>query len=336
MDGRATPRWGPGPVLRAQLKAQVTMPAMPVFLAMVPVIHEEGRPGYYGMVLIFPHAGDYLATLRIVTRSGETGTVSLPLKVLDAQPGRRREKPYRLEFTASPSRPRAGQPTELRLRYHSRKDRQVVRDFDLVHEQKMHLIVVSKDLQFFDHVHPDLATDGAFQVTYAFPHGGDFLLFADATPAGAGQTLIAPVRVQGPPALTPTATPDPSRPMTGTFGGLEISVTPRSRPVRARADNELVFSLRRNGAPVTDLSPWLGALGHLVLIHEDGETFVHSHPAARVDAAGGTVPQDGTVPFWVRFPKPGIYRLWGQFNIGKHGEEKVVTADFTLRVAEAS
>src|SRR3954447_9383111 len=81
---RSDPVLGPGPVLRASLKAQVTMPAMPGMGAMVPVIHEEGQPGYYGMVLNFPHAGDYLATLRIVTRGGETGTVSLPLKVLDA------------------------------------------------------------------------------------------------------------------------------------------------------------------------------------------------------------------------------------------------------------
>jgi hypothetical protein len=122
--------------------------------------------------------------------------------------------------------------------------------------------------------------------------------------------------------------------MTGAFDGLDVSVAPRDQPVRARADNAFVFSLQRDGRPVTDLSPWLGAMGHLVLIHEDGETFVHSHPTARLDAAGDPTPQDGKVAFWVRFPKPGVYRLWGQFNVGKNGVDQIVTADFTLRVGE--
>jgi hypothetical protein len=336
-DTRKTdPVLGPSPVPRATIRAEVTMPAMPGMGAIVPAIHEEGQPGYYGIVLNFPHGGEYRATLSIRTRGGETATLPLALKVLDAQPGRRREKPYRLDLSTSPARPRSGEPVELRLRYESRKDRQVVRAFDVVHEQKMHLIVVSKDLRFFEHVHPTLAPDGAFTVAYTFPHGGDFRLFTDATPTGAGQqVLIAPIHVQGPPAPSDRQAPDPSRPMTGAFDGMEVAVTPQHQPVRAHEDNELIFSLRRQGQPVTDLMPWLGAMGHLVLIHEDGETFVHSHPADRLDAGGRPLPPDGQIAFWVRFPKPGVYRLWGQFNRGTNGEPRIVTTDFSLRV-EAS
>ncbi len=162
---KSDPVLGPGPVPRATLKAQVTMPMMPGMGAIVPTIHEESQPGYYGMVLNFPHGGEYVATISAHTRTGETASLSFPLKVLDFQPGRRRGKPYRLDLSLSPSRPRSGQPVELRLRYESRKDRQVVKSFDVVHEQKMHLIVVSKDLQFFDHVHPDLDVDGTFRVS---------------------------------------------------------------------------------------------------------------------------------------------------------------------------
>src|SRR5947209_6965911 len=48
------PVLGPGPVPRATIRAEVTMPAMPGMGALVPAIHEEGQPGYYGMVLNFP------------------------------------------------------------------------------------------------------------------------------------------------------------------------------------------------------------------------------------------------------------------------------------------
>src|SRR5207248_2996823 len=145
-DTRKTdPVLGPAPVPRALVRAEVTMPVMPGMGAIVPSIHEEGQPGYYGMVLTFPHGGEYQAKIAVKTRAGETAELSLPLQVRDAQPGRRREKPYRLELAIAPARPRAGEPAELRLRYESRKDRQAVRDFDVVHEQKMHLLIVSKD-----------------------------------------------------------------------------------------------------------------------------------------------------------------------------------------------
>src|SRR5438034_7339748 len=97
---KSDPVLGPAPVPRASVKARVTMPAMPGMGDLVPSIHEEGQPGYYGMVLNFPHGGDYQAAISVKTRAGEVGILSLPLKVEDVQPGRRREKPYRLEFSA--------------------------------------------------------------------------------------------------------------------------------------------------------------------------------------------------------------------------------------------
>lgn len=100
---RNDPVLGPAPVPRATVKARVTMPSMPGMGAILPAIHEEGQPGYYGMVLSFPHEGDYLATLSVTTLSGEEATLRLPLKVLDAQPGQRREKPYRLELSTTPA-----------------------------------------------------------------------------------------------------------------------------------------------------------------------------------------------------------------------------------------
>src|SRR5205807_5720588 len=61
---------------------------------------------------------------------------------------------------------------------------EVCRDLAIVHEHPLHLIVVSSDLTFFDHVHPTPQPDGSLAIDYAFPKAGRYVLFADITPKG--------------------------------------------------------------------------------------------------------------------------------------------------------
>ena len=75
-----------------------------------------------------------------------------------------------------------------------------------------------------------------------------------------------------------------------------------------------------------DLEPYLGAFGHLMIIHQDGQTFVHSHPME--DEAGIAQSKLGNVAFNARFPKPGIYKAWGQFQ----RNDKVITIPFVFEV----
>lgn len=49
--------------------------------------------------------------------------------------------------------------------------------------------------------------------------------------------------------------------------------------------------------------PHLGALGHVVVLDEDGEKYIHVHPVA----------DDKTV-FDTKFEKPGIYKIWAEFK----------------------
>ena len=45
---------------------------------------------------------------------------------------------------------------------------------------------------------PDLGSDGKFTLEYTFPTGGEYHLFADVAPKGAGsQILMHPIRVNG-------------------------------------------------------------------------------------------------------------------------------------------
>ena len=50
---------------------------------------------------------------------------------------------------------------------------------DVVHEMKIHLLIVNEELTWFDHIHPGEQPDGTYVVTETFPGGGTYLLFTD-------------------------------------------------------------------------------------------------------------------------------------------------------------
>ena len=73
--------------------------------------------------------------------------------------------------------------------------------------------------------------------------------------------------------------------------------------------------------PVTDLEPYLGALGHLVAIRTGDLAYLHVHPSDEADEPGGP-----DIEFTVEVPTAGTYRLFLDFS---HGDE-VHTAAFTV------
>ncbi len=71
----------------------------------------------------------------------------------------------------------------------------------------------------------------------------------------------------------------------------------------------------------------MAAGGHCVIIDADAREFLHVHPAEEVNNTAGW--RGGpSVSFLANFPKPGLYRAWGQFQ----HEGRLLTADFTFEV----
>jgi hypothetical protein len=305
------------------------MPAMPSMPKQNPKTHAEGVPGDYGVVAYFPHGGDYQIDLVITPPSEKAFTASFKVMVKDAIDPKKRKpkpKPFLLEIkSGAPAR--SGQPTDLKIVIRRREDKKPVTDFETVHEQKMHFIIVSKDLQFFSHEHPEPGDDGTFRLRFTFPHGGDYCLFADTAPRGAGsQVLMQPFQVAGSPPFAPGVL-KPSPAPQDTVGGVKIVMTTDARKLPVGRSMDLAFSLtdEKTGADITDIQPWLGAVAHLILIHEDGATFVHSHPDESNPTNG-----KGAVTFLARFPKSGLYKGWLQFQRGG----KVETASFVVQARE--
>lgn len=316
------PVQGAPPVVKAKVAARVTMPAMPAMPTQEPKTHSEGVPGDYGVVLYFPHGGEYQIDLTITPPGDKAFTAAFKVSVKDASEGKNRKpkpKPYTLEVRSNPTPPRAGEPAELSLVIRSRETKQPVTEFETVHEQKLHFIIVTKDLSLFAHEHPTLGADGTFTLRYTFPAGGDYRLFADVAPRGAGsQVLMEPFKVAGaPPAATGTLQPVT---LMKPVGGVKIAMLTDSGKLPVGRMMPLTFAVRdaRSNEPITDLQPWLGAMAHLILIHEDATTFVHSHP----DESDPNNGHDGTLTFLARFPKPGLYKGWIQFQ--RKGEVQTV------------
>ena len=97
-------------------------------------------------------------------------------------------KSFSIELKTNPQTVEANKETELTFSIKDKNGAQV-KDFTVIHEKKMHLIIVSSDLAEFEHIHPEIQTDGSFKIKYTFKHGGNFILYSDVTPENGSNTV---------------------------------------------------------------------------------------------------------------------------------------------------
>lgn len=203
-------------------------------------------------------------------------------------------------------------------------DGAAVQEYTVSHEKALHLIVVRRDLTGFQHVHPVRDTAGTWSVDLDLARAGTYRVFADFVPtalAGDGVTLGADLSVAG--EFAPVALPAPAS--TATVDGYEVHLA--GHPVPGQ-ESELAFAVARDGRPVTDLEPYLGAFGHLVSLRSGDLAYLHTHPAQSAHAGEVGGPE---VRFATTFPTAGTYRLFLDFA---HAGA-VHTAAFTVEVDEA-
>lgn len=191
---------------------------------------------------------------------------------------------------------------------------------EMSHEKLMHLIVVNKDLTFFNHIHPVLAGTGLFKITTQFPTGGDYKLIADFVPQGTdGVTQSEWIKVSGDAPNQKPLTPDTN--FTKTVDGKLVTLTV-DKLVAGEPVN-LTFTIKDAATqqPISDLQPYLGAVGHVVIISGDTEKYLHIHPMD--DKSTGP-----DAKFMTIFPDGGIYKIWGQFQ----HQGNVIIVPFVLQV----
>ena len=189
-----------------------------------------------------------------------------------------------------------------------------VRDFDVEHTKRLHLIAVRRDLTGYQHVHPVQAPDGSWSVPLRFDRPGVYRVYADFTAHGSEKTTLATdVFVAGD--FQPQQIPAPTTRVS--VDGYDVAL--KGSP-KAGAEGDLEFTVSRDGKPVA-VQPYLGADGHLVALREGDLAYLHVHP-------GGTPGGGGPIAFMTEYPSAGRYRLFLQF---KH-DDTVHTAAFTQEV----
>lgn len=195
----------------------------------------------------------------------------------------------------------------------------VVHDDAITHERQLHLVLVARDLAAYHHLHPTPEADGSWTVPLPVLTPGAYRAFAAFTVAGGpARTLGLDLFVPGGALYSPL----PSPAGRAAVHGYDVSVT--GAPALGEG-GEVAITVTSGGAPVTDLQPYLGALGHLVVIRASDLALVHTHPLDGGATAGTVGP---TVRFHVAVGAPGAYRMFFEFA---HGGI-LHTAPFTVHV----
>lgn len=199
-----------------------------------------------------------------------------------------------------------------------------VNSFDSFQDKQMHLIVVSDDLRFFQHVHPTFKGNGRFEVNPDFPAPGSYTLFSDYKPAGEKeQVSVEKLTIPG---NVPLPTELEKFSNTKILAGTKVNLKLAEANIKAGKEVKLSFDLEEaaKNQPVKDLQPYLGEKGHLVIVRSSSpltvSDYIHAH--ALKDSS------PGQVNFMSSFPQKGTYKLWLQFN----RKGKVNTADFWVNV----
>lgn len=245
---------------------------------------------------------------------------------------------YKMQYASNPPELTAGQAATLSFTPKVvGKDAESVA-LDLQHEKKIHLIVVSDDLSYFEHIHPDYQSDGSYQIkilgkgqNYSdgpgknetrFENGGNYFLFADYKPTGGShQVEKVPVNVKG---TAPAKVTFKGDKLSGTADNYSVTLSPTGGKLITGAQMHIAGTVLKDGKEIdaTTLEDYLGAKAHMVVISLDEKEYLHVHP----DVAAGKFDLHTT------FKKPGIYRGWIQFQ----AEGKVRTIDFTMNVAQGT
>ena len=205
-----------------------------------------------------------------------------------------------LELALADTGFRAGQERDLQFQVLDRNGNPV-HHYEVQHERRMHVIVVRRDFQGFQHLHPQLER-GTWSVPLRLDEPGSYRVYADFRSRERNYTLAGDVEVPG--KVEPRTVADPAN--LTTTDGYQVRLD--------RSGDSFRFEVSRGGEPVR-VQPYLGASGHLVILRQSDLGYLHVHP------------ESDEVAFEAKLPGAGLYRLFLQF---RH-EDRVHTAEFTQR-----
>lgn len=221
-----------------------------------------------------------------------------------------------MNLVTNPSRIDAGKAVELAFTPKDKSDSTVVVELQETHEKLIHVIAVNEELTWFDHIHAEPDNTGAYKVRATFPAPGKYLVYADYKSTGGGpQTDRLEVNVLG--NKNVSSQHHHRAKVTTETDGYSLSIQDGANLQTGSVSLPII--LEKDGKKVqrADIQNYLGAVAHIILIGQDDKDFVHIHPEST---------EISPIHAHADISKPGLYRMWVQFQT----DGKVHTADFTL------
>lgn len=227
---------------------------------------------------------------------------------------------YPMEFRAQPRQIPAGREVMLEFRVLNPTTKKPVTKFETIHEKLFHLFLVSHDLEYFSHEHPEFTETGWFRLQTTLPKPGTYRLLADFDPSGGTPQLAAKTfSTAGFVAPLESSIPHPPADLSPKQGpNLEVELKADPWPPIAGTKTMLFFTVK----PAEGLEQYIGAWAHMLAVSNDLIDTIHSHPFL---ADGGP-----NLQFNIFFPRAATYRLWVQFQ----RQGVVNTVAFTVPVED--
>ncbi|MFZ3590215.1 hypothetical protein ACOI1C_13320 [Bacillus sp. DJP31] len=179
------------------------------------------------------------------------------------------------------------------------------------HEKLLHLIVVDEHLDQYFHLHPEEVEPGEFVMVKSLEEG-TYKAFIDIKPRDLSYSVDPQTFTIGEEGESHGHTSlKTDTELSKTVNGVKVEFNPTSLKANEEITLSFVFPNGEN------LQPYLGAMGHVVILDEMGEKFVHVHPA-----------NEDETKFITEFAESGIFKLWAEFQI----DGEVYTYPFTVEI----
>ena len=248
------------------------------------------------------------------------------------------EKSYFMQYSSVPTEIESGKEAVLSFSPKIKGSENEPVALDVVHEKKIHLIIASKDLSYFEHIHPEMQANGNYEIkvlakgkpysagkgkneTY-FDFGGEYIMFPDYTPTGGvHQMENIPLTVKGTPYKNVSYT---KASLSSKTDGYEVSLESGDNKWVTNKQMHIKATIKQNGKTIdaNTFENYLGAKSHMVVLKTETFEYLHVHPEV----------EDGNLDLHATFESPGTYRGWLQFQT----DGKVHIADFVIVVEQGS